>query len=419
MNRASLIAASLLIIALAAGGIWYARAPKAADAGLPPAASAADAREVLYWYDPMKPDVHFDEPGPSPFMDMALVPKYRQADRGEGLVSIDPRMAQNLGVRAVPVERGTFWQRIDTVGSVAIDDRRIRVIESRASGWIESQTVHTVGATVRRGERVAGVYSPALYAAQQEYVLALRAGEAALAEASRQRLRLLGATEAQVDGVRRRGTAERELSLVSPIDGVVIDLDANEGRQIGPGMPLMRIADLARVWVYADIPEAQADWIAQGRPAEVQLRGRSASVLEGKVDYLYPTVDATSRTVRARLVFDNPDGLLRPGMYVDVTLYGGARRDVLTVPSEALIRTGARNTVIVAEGEGRFRPVSVELGPERRGRTVIVGGLEEAQQVVVSGQFLIDSEANLQGAYERMEEEAPHASPLTPHGQNP
>ena len=313
MNRASLIAASLLIIAVAAGGIWYARTPKASDAESPPAASAADAREVLYWYDPMKPEVHFDEPGPSPFMDMALVPKYRQADRGEGIVSIDPRMAQNLGVRTAPVERGTFWQRIDTVGSVAIDERRIRVIESRASGWIESQTVHTVGATVRRGERVAGVYSPALYAAQQEYVLALRAGDAALAEASRQRLRLLGATEAQVDGVRRRGTAERELSLVSPIDGVVIDLDAHEGRQIGPGMPLMRIADLSRIWVYADIPEAQADWIAQGRPAEVQLRGSTGGLLEGEVDYLYPTVDAASRTVRARLVFDNPDGLLRPG----------------------------------------------------------------------------------------------------------
>ena len=177
-------------------------------------------------------------------------------------------------------------------------------------------------------------------------------------------------------------------------------------------MPLMRIADLSRIWVYADIPEAQADWIAQGRPAEVQLRGSTGGLLEGEVDYLYPTVDAASRTVRARLVFDNPDSLLRPGMYVDVTLFGGARREVLTVPSEALIRTGSRNTVIVAEGAGRFRPVSVALGPERLGRTVIADGLEEAQQVVVSGQFLIDSEASLQGAYARMDQD-------TPHGQNP
>jgi Cu(I)/Ag(I) efflux system membrane fusion protein len=359
-------------------------------------------REVLYYYDPMKPEVRFDKPGKSPFMDMELVPKY--ANEGTGsVVEIDPRVVQNLGVRTAPVERGDFAQQVDAVGSVEVDERRIFAIESRAAGWVEQLNVRAVGDPVRRGQRVAGVYSPDLYAAQEELVLAAKSGDQALVGATRQRLLLLGASEAQADEVIRTGAAQRQTSIAAPSNGVVIELNVREGQQVAPGMPLMKIADLSRVWITVEIPEAQAGSTREGRSAQARLSAVPGRAFDGRVDYLYPRLDTATRTLRARLVFDNAHGLLKPGMYADVALAGASRANALVVPSEAVIRTGARNVVLVAESEGRYRPVEVELGPERAGRIVIVRGLEEGQQVVVSGQFLIDSEASLQGAYQRME----------------
>ena len=359
-------------------------------------------RTVLYWYDPMKPEVHFDAPGKSPFMDMDLVPKYADETVGGETISIPSQMVQNLGIRTAKVERGTFWQRVDTVGTVEVDAHRIRTIESRAPGWIEDQRIHAVGERVHAGEQVAGVYAPELYAAQEELLLAKRSGDAELMAAARQRLVLLGATAAQIDAVLRSGRAQRALPLLSPSDGIVLDIEAHEGRQIAPGMPLARIADLSRVWMVAEVPEAQAAWVNVGRPAEARLAALPGRKFEGTVDYVYPSVETGTRTLRVRLIFDNPDWVLKPGMYADVTLFGGPRPDVLTIPSEALIRTGTRSVVIVADDGEHFRPVAVQAGPERNDRTVIQSGLEEGQEVVVSGQFLIDSEASLRGAFNRM-----------------
>lgn len=358
--------------------------------------------EVLYWYDPMKPEVHFDKPGKSPFMDMQLVPKYAEAVGETGTVSVSPDMVQSLGIRTAAVEGGVFWQRVDTVGAVDINPHLIRVVESRAKGWIESQTVHNVGETVHAGQEVAGIYSPELYAAQEELLLARRSGDTELIAAARQRLELLGAADSQIDSILRRGRADRQIELYAPIDGVVLDIGAHEGKQIGPGMPLMRIADLSQVWIIAEVPESQATWIAPGRAAEARFAALPGEVFEGTVDYTYPTLDATTRTMSVRLVFDNSNGRLKPGMYADVSLYGGGRREAVLVPSEALIRTGTRTVVIVAGDDNRFRPVQVEAGPERDNRTVILAGLHPGQHVVVSGQFLIDSEASLRGAFNRM-----------------
>ncbi|MEW6168520.1 MAG: efflux RND transporter periplasmic adaptor subunit [Pseudomonadota bacterium] len=373
-----------------------------------PAEPAHAEREVLYWYDPMRPDVHFDAPGKSPFMDMQLVPKYAEAGAGDGgtVVRIDPAMAQNLGMRTAKVESGTFWQRVDAVGAVAVDERRIVVVEARAAGWVESLEVRAEGDRVSKGQRLAALYSPELYAAMQELELAKDSGDALLIDAARQRLRLLGGSA---------GTGSTS-PVHAPQSGVVVDLTVREGAQVAPGTPLMKLADLSKVWVIVEVPEAQAQWVREGRPAEARLRALPGQVLEGSVDYVYPLLDAATRTLRVRLVFDNPDGALRPGMYADVTVFGGAHREVLLAPSEAVIRTGRRNVVIVAEDAGRYRPVEVELGPERNGEIVILSGLEAGQEVVVSGQFLIDSEASLRGAYSRMS--SPHASRVTPHGES-
>ena len=369
------------------------------------AVSAAD-RKVLYWYDPMKPEQHFDAPGKSAFMDMELVPKY--ADEGGGnSVDIDPRMVQNLGIRTTRVERGTFPRRVDTVGAVEVDERRIVAVESRAAGWVERLNLRAVGDPVRRGQIIAGVYAPELYAAQEELVLAANADDPALVSASRRRLALLGLPEVQIDAVLKTRQAQRQVLALAPSDGVVIELNVREGSQIMPGTPLVRIADLSRIWISVEIPEPQGAWIAEAGDAEVRLTAQPGKVFNGRVEYIYPRLDAQTRTVRARIALDNPGLTLKPGMYADVTLFGGPRADTLLVPTEAVIRTGERSVVILAEGEGRFRPAMVKVGDDREGQTEILSGLKEGENIVVSGQFLIDSEANLRGALTRMEGDPP------------
>lgn len=360
-------------------------------------AMSGGEKEPLYWYDPMVPTQHFDKPGKSPFMDMQLVPKYADDAGGVGMgggtvVQIDPRMAQNLGMRVAEVKTGTFWQRIEAVGSVALDERRIVTVESRTAGWIEKLDVRAEGDVVKKGQRLAGLYSPDLFAARQELKLAQQSGDAALTQASQQRLRLLGGS---AGGGSQSG-------VFAPASGFVLELMAREGAQLAPGMALMKIADLSQVWLNIEIPESQAGWIAEGKSAEARLRSLPGKVFEGTVDYLYPQLDMGTRTLRARLVFNNADGALRPGMFADVTLFGGGQKEVLLVPTEAVIRTGERTVVMVTEAEGRYRPAHVEAGPERNGETMILSGLEAGQSVVVSGQFLIDSEASLLGAYQRM-----------------
>ncbi len=360
--------------------------------------SMSGERKPLYWYDPMKPDQHFDQPGKSPFMDMELVPKYAGDDRmgtaSGTIVVIDPRMAQNLGMRTASVKLGTFWQRVDAVGSVVVDENRIAVVEARAAGWVERLDVRAVGDTVRAGQVVAGIYSPELLAAQEELALAQTLNDSTLIVAAQTRLKLLNSSS--------NGRPQRQTLITAPQSGVVVELAVRQGAQVTPGMPLMKLADLSKVWIMVEVPEAQAAWVVDGRPAEARLKGLPGKVFEGNVDYVYPLLDTQTRTLRARLAFDNADGALKPGMYAEVVVFGGAKSDVTLVPSEAVIRTGSRSVVLVAEAEGRYRPVEVTLGAERGDEIIVVAGLEAGQQVVVSGQFLIDSEASLLGAYNRM-----------------
>jgi len=378
----------------------------------PPSEAEVD-REVLYWYDPMRPDVHFDKPGKSPFMDMQLVPKYASARAGAGqqspIIEIDPRMAQNLGMRTALVTRGAVALTLNAVGSVMVDETRIFAIESRAAGWVERLHVRAEGQPVTYGQAVASIYSPDLYAAQSELALAAKSGDQALIDAARQRLALLGVSASQIEQVIRRGEAPRQVAVIAPSDGVITELNVREGQQVAPGMPLMRIADLSRVWITIELPETQAGLIRAGEKATARLRGIPGKTFSGEVEYVYPRLEASTRTVSARIAFENPKGELKPGMYADVSLeqashdgQDGDQQKALLVPSEAIIRTGTRTVVIVEESAGRYRPAVVELGPERQEQTVVLAGLREGERVVVSGQFLIDSEASLQGAFDRL-----------------
>ena len=420
----------LIVVGIAAcvvAGWWLFRSPAPAEhAGHEPAAAAggeaapAGEPRVLYYYDPMRPEVHFDAPGKSPFMDMELVPKYAGDAGGDGegvVVEIDPRMAQNLGVRTAPVTLGTFSHSFDAVGAVEVDERLIFAVESRAEGWVEQLYVRAVGDPVQRGQAIAGVYSPELYSAQEELALAAKSGDADLIAASRQRLALLGMAEQQIREVQASGRAERRTRIVAPSGGVVTELNVREGQKVMPGMPLVRITDLSRVWITIEVPESLSSWVQRKGKAEARLSALPGRAFEGRVDYVYPGLDTATRTVRARLVFENRDGALKPGMYANVALLAGTRQDALQVPTESVIRTGKRTVVIVAESEGRFRPVEVTLGQEHEGTIVILSGLDAGQNVVTSGQFLIDSEASLQGAYQRIEGEAPAAT--HEHGPSP
>ena len=386
---------ALLVLASALGGWWYAR---------PTAAPEGPAIEEVSYTCAMHPQVHQSHPGPCPICGMKLIARQAAAspaehsaavDEGHSAVWIDPRMVQNLGMRTALVEMGSNASALEAPGSVAVDERRLVIVEARTAGWIERLGVHAVGDAVRAGQTLATVYSPELLAGQQELALAQKSGDAQMIEAARTRLQLLGAGAS--DRPSRRSTR-----ISAPLSGVVTELMLRQGAQVGPGMPLMKIADLSSVWVIAELPEAQGLALHQGDPAEARFPGTGARVFQGAVDYLYPTVDIQTRTVRARLVFANLDGALKPGMYGRVQLGSRDAGSALSVPSDAVIRTGRRNVVIVAEEGGHFRPVEVALGVERNERIEIASGLSAGQRVVTSGQFLIDSEASLQGAYERL-----------------
>ncbi len=371
----------------------------------PDAASAE--RKPLYWFDPMKPQQHFDKPGKSPFMDMQLVPKYPDDATGSagapaGSIAIDPRVVQNLVIRLGAVERGSFARAVDTVGVVAVDEHRIEAIEVRQPGWVEELNVRAVGDSVRRGQRLAGVYAPDLLATQQELLIARNSGDPQLIEAAKHRLALFGLSAAQIAHIEKTGQAERRVDYFAPFDGYVMDLGARQGAAVAPGTVLFQLAALDSIWINAEVPEAQAAWIKTGDPATAELPALPGERFQGQIDYLYPELTPTTRTLKVRVVVKNPKEQLRPGMFATVHLRGTTQDHVLTIPTEAVIKTGTRSVVIVADDGSHFRPTLVRVGAEHGGRSEILDGLSAGQNVVASGQFLIDSEASLRGAFENL-----------------
>jgi Cu(I)/Ag(I) efflux system membrane fusion protein len=367
--------------------------------------SQAMPREPLYWYDPMKPDQHFDKPGKSPFMDMQLVPKYSDAGGAEekGIVSIAPGVVQNLGIRTSIVEQREVSQEVRAVASIAVNENRIEVVQTRVAGWVERLSVRAQNEFVKKGQLLAEIYSPELFAAQQEFALALRADDAALITAGRQRLMSIGLDKTQIARLEKTGEPQRRVGYYAPTDGVITELGIRAGAQVSPGMTLYTLADLSQVWINAEVPEAQAAGLQAGAPVRAMLSGLSDRTFDGRIDYVVPEVDLQTRTVKVRAVIDNKDGALKPGMFAEVLLGSGSRHTALMVASESLIRTGTRTMVIVAESAGRYRPTEVKAGSQRDGFTEVLEGLQAGQNVVSSGQFLIDSEANLRGAFNKLD----------------
>jgi Cu(I)/Ag(I) efflux system membrane fusion protein len=399
-----LILAGVVVIAAVAGvgGYWYGASRATPSAA--PAAQTSPERKILYWYDPMVPQQRFDKPGKSPFMDMDLVPKYADEETAAGGVTIDPRVAQNLGVRTAEAARGRIARRVEAVGGVVWNERAVFVVQARSGGFVEKLHARAPLDPVAKGQPLVELLVPDWAAAQEEYLL-LRGGgkEAGLAEAARNRLRLLGMSEEQIGLLEKTGQTQTRITLYAPIGGVIGELGVREGMTVASGAVLFRLVDLATVWVNAEVPEAQGSWLKPGTAVEARVPSSPDQVFRGRVSAILPEVNAATRTLRARVELANPGGRLKPGMFATLAFAGSAGGEALLVPSEAIIRTGARSVVIVAEAEGRFRQQDVEVGFESGGRSEIRSGLSEGDKVVVSGQFLIDSEASLRATGTRME----------------
>ena len=380
----------------------------------------ATGKKILFYHDPMVPGKTFDAPGKSPFMNMMLVPRYAGSDPDEGKVTISPRVAQNLGIRTAPVVKGSLARSVTVPGTIAYNERDQVVVQARANGFVEKLYVRATLDGVRQGQPLAEVYVPEWVAAQEEFIAVRRmqgTDLASLVDGARQRMRQAGMSEAQIRQIEEAGKVQARMVLSSPIGGVITELAAREGMTVAAGATMFRINGVGTVWVNAEVPESQAALVRPGVKVEARSPALPDATFTGRVQVLLPEVNPGTRTIKARIELANPGGRLSPGMFVNVAFADQATRDTLLVPSEAVISTGRRTVVMVAEGDGRFRPVDVQLGAEGSGQTEIKHGLQAGQQVVVSGQFLLDSEASLSGMQSRMDPGTPAvAGPATHKG---
>jgi membrane fusion protein, copper/silver efflux system len=405
MNKPIVLAIVLASALAGAGAGWYAARRAAHDPASEASTNAPDpGRRVLYWHDPMVPGQKFDKPGKSPFMDMQLVPVYADENAAEGGVTISPRMQQNLGMRVTEVTQGALAPAVEAVGSVAYNERSTVVVQVRSNGFVEKLHVRAPLDPVRKGQPLVDLYVPDWVAAQEEYLSVKRmtgAGLGDLLEGARQRLRLAGMNEEQIQLVDSTGTVHPRVTVTAPIGGVVAELGTREGMTVMSGALLFRISGLDTVWVNAEVPESQASLVRPGNAVEARTSA-VPGVFKGRVSTLLPEVNPATRTLKARVELANPGHRLVPGMFATLNFTPAAPQQALLVPAEAVIQTGKRTVVIVAQGDGKFAPAEVEIGMEAGGQVEIRKGLEAGQKVVVSGQFLIDSEASLRAAATRM-----------------
>lgn len=404
-------AVSFALVAAVGAGYWWGRSRHDASTGTTSSAQTT-GRKVLYWYDPMKPEQRFDKSGKSPYMDMQLVPKYAD-EASESGISIAPGVRQNVGIRTVVVKRGQLDAVVRVPGTIGWDLRQERIVSARVDSIVERLHVRAPFEPVRAGQPLASVIAPTWSTALAE---AQALGQArstsarALQSASHERLRALGLPAGASTGGGR-------ITLTAPVTGLVSEIGVREGQSAPTGTLLFRINATRTVWLEAAIPQAGIAGVVAGTPVEAAVDARPGKTFHGRVETLLPQIDVGSRTQRARIVLDNPDGLLAPGMFAQITLRPQAGAERPLVPTDALIGAGAQARVIVLGADDTFRPVIVQTGRSNGGMTEILAGLKGGEKVVASGQFLIDSEANLAGALERLGAGTDESADADEHGE--
>ena len=371
--------------------------------------------KILYWQAPMDPTEIYDHPGKSK-MGMDLIPVYENDVQKGGSIKIDPVTVQNMGVRAAPVQKKTIYKKIRTVGTLAYNEKKIRIVTTKISGWIDRLYVDYTGKRVLRGEPLLEIYSPDLVATQQEYLLALKnkqlvgkssfqevqRGADEFLEATRKRLQLWDISAAQIGALEKRGAVTRTMTLFAPDNGFVVEKKAFQGDFVRAGTPLFKIADLSTLWLNAVIYENDIPWVHTGQKAAIYFDSFPGENFEGNVSYIDPYLSQKTRTVNVRLTLANPQFRLKPNMYATVELKTRPQKNAVVIPSEAVIRSGVRNVVFLALGGGKFRPREVKLGIENEKEVQITSGLLPGEEVVTSAQFLLDSESRLQEAIQKM-----------------
>lgn len=373
-------------------------------------------KTILFYQDPMVPGKRFDAPGKSPFMDMLLVPVYAGADADQGTVSVSPRIQQNLGIRTAEVVSGPLVPRVEAVGAIAYNERAQVLVQARATGYIERLHVRATLDRVHKGQALADMYVPDWVAAQEEYlsVRRMQGGELeGLIDGARSRMRQAGMSEEQMRLIESSGRIHPRITLTAPVGGVIAELSAREGMTVLQGATLFRLNGLDSVWANAEVPESQVGSVHTGSMVEARLPAVPETVFKGRVQAILPEVNPGTRTIKARVELVNQNGALSPGMFVNMTFVATGGREALLIPSEAVIRTGKRSVVMVAEADGKFHQVDVETGLDSNGQTEIRRGLEAGQKVVVSGQFLIDSEASLTATATRLGDAPPPTAGAT------
>ncbi len=396
-NRLAMTAAALLLVGVGVGaGILIARPPGGAGGAAEP---AAGQRRVLYWYDPMVPNERYPGPGKSS-MNMDTIPKYADEAGAANGVRIDPSLTQNLGVRFATARSGMLEGDLRATAVIDFNQRDVALVQSRADGFVQRVYGRAPGDVIAAGAPLVDLLIPSWGGAQTEYLAVRRTGDASLIQAARQRLVLLGMSESLIGAVERSGRPRNTITLSSPIGGVIKTLGVRAGMSVSQGMTLAEINDLSTVWLNAAVPEALPGRLRVGQSVEVTLAAFPGERFTGRLTALLPEVVGDSRTVTGRIEMVNRGGRLRPGMFGQIVFGGGGTR-ALIVPTEAVIRTGQRDIVMLALPEGHFQPAEVRIGREASGQTEILAGLRNGERIVASGQFLIDSEASLSGVAAR------------------
>ena len=400
MNKSYLAVTALVVVGTLSfiAGRQSAPSMESSTAG-----SGGTERKVLYWAAPMDPNYRSDEPGNSP-MGMELVAVYAdEVDGQPGVVKINPTIVNNLGVRTAVAEFGLLSRRIETVGYIGYDEDKLKHIHTRVAGWVEKLATKATGDRVEKGQLLFELYSPTLVNAQEEYLTALRSNNTLLLRASKDRLVALGVDVRQISRLDESRTVQQRVRVYAKADGVIARLGIREGNYVTPATEIMSVAELDKVWVLAEVFARQAAWVKAGQPAIVELDYLPGETWRGIVDYVYPELDPKTRTLKVRLRFDNATESLRPNMFARVTILADGQGEVIHVPREAVIRGGSVDRVVLALGAGRFRSQPVTLGIESGNRVAIRRGLSAGDRIVVSGQFLIDSESNIEAALAHME----------------
>ena len=416
MNR-NIILTAVIALLIGSGISYWIFSGK--PAGSASKQAATSERKVLFYRNPMTPTRTSPVPAKDE-MGMDYIPVYQKdgtaTDAPIGTVKIDPTVVQNIGVRTTTVKRSALSRNVRTIGRITYDEQRVARLHPKYDGWIEKLFVHNTGDQVNIGTMLVSIYSPQLVATQEEYLLALnsaeilknspfpdiRNGAESLLRSAQERLKLFDVAEHQVKKLKADRKVMKDIHIHSPFNGIVMNIGAREGERITPATELFMITDLSRIWVIVDIYEDDMSWVHEGDMSEMTVAGIPGRSFTGKVTYIYPYLEAKTRTIKVRLEFDNPGLLLKPDMFANVDIQADKQVDALVVPAEAVVRTGTREQVFIQRAPGRFEPRQVTVGVSANGQTQIVNGLNEGEAVVTSSQFLLDSESKLKEATAKM-----------------